>query len=53
MQEPSYKKVTTAPMVKVEVNGAPVVTAKGPQSVFAFGQTFANALRGSLDPFGF
>ncbi|MDO4532618.1 MAG: DJ-1/PfpI family protein [Coriobacteriia bacterium] len=46
-------KVSTSPVVETEVNGAPVITANGPQSAFAFGQAIVNTLRGPLDPFGF
>jgi protease I len=46
-------KVSTAPVVETEVNGAPVITANGPQSAFAFGQAIVNSLRGPFDPFGF
>jgi len=46
-------KVSQAPVVETEVNGAPVITANGPQSAFAFGQALVNSLRGPLDPFNF
>ena len=46
-------RVRTTPLVETEVNGAPVITANGPQSAFAFGQAIVNSLRGPLDPFGF
>ena len=46
-------KVSTAPVVETEVNGAPVITANGPQAAFAFGQAIVNSLRGPFDPFGF
>ena len=45
--------VTGAPVVETEVNGAPVITANGPQSAFAFGQAIVNSLRGPFDPFSF
>ena len=45
-------KVTSYPVVEAEVNGAPVITANGPQSAFAFGQAIVNSLRGPYDPFG-
>lgn len=45
--------VRSSPVVETEVNGAPVITANGPQSAFAFGQAIVNTLRGPLDPFGF
>lgn len=44
-------KVSKAPVVATEVNGAPVITANGPQSAFAFGQELVNTLRGPYDPF--
>ena len=46
-------KVSTAPLVETEVNGAPVITANGPKSAFAFGQALVNSLRGPFDPLGF
>lgn len=46
-------KVSGQPVVEAEVNGAPVLTANGPQSAFAFGQAVVNALRGPADPFAF
>lgn len=46
-------KVQSAPVVETQVNGAPVITANGPQAAFAFGQAIVNTLRGPLDPFGF
>lgn len=46
-------KVLGMPVVETEVNGAPVITANGPQAAFAFGQAVVNNLRGPLDPFGF
>ncbi|MDO4890417.1 MAG: DJ-1/PfpI family protein [Coriobacteriaceae bacterium] len=45
-------KVSTSPVVETEVNGAPVITANGPQAAFAFGQALVNNLRGPYDPFG-
>lgn len=44
-------KVSNSPVVQAEVNGAPVITANGPQAAFAFGQALVNALRAPLDPF--
>ncbi|MDO4400849.1 MAG: DJ-1/PfpI family protein [Coriobacteriia bacterium] len=46
-------KVRTSPVVETEVNGAPVITANGPQAAFAFGQAIVNTLRGPYDPFSF
>jgi protease I len=46
-------KVRDAAVVETEVNGAPVITANGPQSAFPFGQALVNALRGPVDTFGF
>ena len=45
-------KVLTSPVVQTEVDGAPIITANGPESAFAFGQDIVNTLRGPYDPFG-
>ena len=45
--------VRNVPVVEAEVNGAPVITANGPQAAFAFGQALVNCLRGPVDPFSF
>jgi protease I len=46
-------KVQNAPVVETKVNDAPVITANGPQSAFAFGQAVVNSLRAPLDPLAF
>lgn len=46
-------RVRDVPVVEAEVNGAPVITANGPQSAFAFGQAVVNSLRGPYDPLAF
>ena len=46
-------KVQPSPVVTTEVNGAPVITANGPESAFAFGQAIVNKMRGPYDPFAF
>lgn len=46
-------KVLETPVVETKVKDAPVITANGPQSAFAFGQAIVNELRGPVDPFAF